>query len=266
MADFRNIHTRIWTDSWFCELSPDEKLLFIYLFSNPNASVCGMYEMPKRNIALDTGISLDRVSQILDTFSASGKVHYQNGVVWVVNLKKYNDSGDSSKIRVRIAKDLAALPDCEMKRQYFQRENIPYPETNIGYPEKMSETERRQKGEETETGEDAPSPASPDFRALSENTVAERVYLGVTSMAALPSSMVEKSYQLWRFAMDRGGIEQAVEYLKPFYNDWVTRKNKSGALYSRTGSGWVDWAIAGETPQKSTDQRRQTRGRGVPEV
>ncbi len=44
MADFRNIHTHIWKDAWFCELQPDEKLLFIYLFSNERASVCGMYE------------------------------------------------------------------------------------------------------------------------------------------------------------------------------------------------------------------------------
>lgn len=251
MADFRNIHTRIWVDSWFSELGQDEKLLFIYLFSNPNASVCGMYEMPKRNMSLDTGIPINRVSEILNTFSAAGKVHYENGIVWVVNLKKYNDSGNSVKIVTRIEKDLAALPDCELKRKYFESQNIPYPETQIPYPEKMSETERRQKGEETETAEDTPSSPPPDFRALSENTVAEKVYLGVTGFTSLPSSMIEKSYQLWRFAIDRGGIEQAVQYLKPFYSDWITRKNKAGALYSKTGSGWVDWAISGEIPGKN---------------
>lgn len=91
----------------------------------------------------------------------------------------------------------------------------------------------------------------PNFRALSENTVAQKVYFGVTGFASLPSAMIEKSYQLWKFAIDRGGIEQAAEYLKPFYDEWITRKNKAGALYSKTGSGWVDWAISGEIPGKN---------------
>lgn len=149
MADFRNIHTRIWTDAWFCELSLDEKVLFIYLFSNPNASVCGMYEMPKRNMALDTGISITRVSEILDNFSKAGKAHYQNGIVWVVNLKKYNDSGDSAKIKARIIKDVAAIPDCEMKAMYCETEEIPYLGKKIPYFENDSETETDRK--ETET-------------------------------------------------------------------------------------------------------------------
>jgi len=165
MADFRNIHTRIWTDAWFSELQPDEKLMFIYLFSNPNASVCGMYEMPKRNISLDTGISLDRVSEILNKLSAAGKVFYENGIVWVVNLKKYNDSGDSSKVRIRIAKDLAAITDCGIKRLYMERENIPYPETRIPYPEKRSETETEEtETEETETGKKPAPPPAPPIR------------------------------------------------------------------------------------------------------
>jgi len=45
MADYRQIHTRIWKDSWFIELEPCDKLLFIYLFSNERASVSGIYDI-----------------------------------------------------------------------------------------------------------------------------------------------------------------------------------------------------------------------------
>jgi DnaD/phage-associated family protein len=161
MAEFRNIHTRIWADAWFSELKPDEKLLFVYLFSNPNASVCGMYEMPKRNMALDTGLPVDRVSQILDTFTVSGKVFYENGIVWVVNLKKYNDSGDNVKVQVRVKKDIAAITDCALKRFYCEHEKIPYSKTQIGYPEKKSETETD--GKETETDGDGDRIPPPPF-------------------------------------------------------------------------------------------------------
>jgi hypothetical protein len=163
MADFRTIYTRIWTDAWFSELEQDEKLLFVYLFSNPNASVCGMYEMPKRNISIDTGISIGRVTTILDKFANSGKVYYENGIVWVVNLKKYNDSGNSVKIQERARKDLDAISDCNIKRMYYKYHNIPYPKLQIPYPKKISETIQTETDTETETRTETetPTPLTP---------------------------------------------------------------------------------------------------------
>lgn len=156
MADFRTIHTRIWTDAWFCELEPDEKLVFIYLFSNPNASVCGMYEMPKRNIALDVGISVDRVSKILNRFSEKGKVFYEDGIVWVVNLNKYNNSGDSVKVEARAKKDIEAISDCHIKKLYCEFNNIPYSETKIPYPENEHETDTETETETEKKGAQKP--------------------------------------------------------------------------------------------------------------
>lgn len=151
----------------------------------------------------------------------------------------------------KFAQRQAPVPDAERKAQERDRKksrqyygNVTDASRNV-----TQSTEDRLTEAETDTDRKLSSP--PDFRALSENTVAEKVYLGVTSMSALPSSMIDKSYQLWRFAIDRGGIEPAIEYLKPFYSDWITRKNKAGALYSKTGSGWVDWAISGEIPGKN---------------
>lgn len=100
-----------------------------------------------------------------------------------------------------------------------------------------------------EDEDDEKVPSSPNFLALSENTVAEKVYFGVTGFTSLPTGMIEKTYELWKFARDRGGIEQAVQYLKPFYDDWITHKTKAGLPYSKAGAGWVDWAIVGEAPR-----------------
>jgi hypothetical protein len=118
MAEFRNIHTHIWKDKWFCELAVDEKLLFIYLFGNERASVCGIYELPLKFIVMETGIDKNRVLEIIDTLSKAKKVYYKDDIVWVVNLRKYNDCGNSPKVQSRIAKDLEAIPDCEIKQMY----------------------------------------------------------------------------------------------------------------------------------------------------
>ena len=55
MTGYRQLYTHIWSDSWFVELEPDWMLLFIYLFSNERASICGLYELPIRTIFLKPG-------------------------------------------------------------------------------------------------------------------------------------------------------------------------------------------------------------------
>ena len=74
MADYRQIHTRIWKDSWFLALNPDQKLLFIYLFSNERASVAGVYELPLQVICFETGLDSSVVDAGLRAFSPIWKL------------------------------------------------------------------------------------------------------------------------------------------------------------------------------------------------
>jgi hypothetical protein len=138
MADYRQIHTRIWKDGWFLNLEPDKKLLFIYLFSNERASVAGIYELPLQVISFETGLDAILIEKGIQTFSDAGKVFYEEDVVWVVNLRKYNDSG-SVRVKVRIEKDFAAVPDGSVKRLYAEHYNLRYPiqqkrEAMLPYP------------------------------------------------------------------------------------------------------------------------------------
>ena len=163
MADYRQIHTRIWKDGWFLGLAPAEKLLFIYLFGNERASVAGIYELPLPVICFETGLDEPVIKAGLETFSAAGKVFYENDIVWVVNLRKYNDSG-SSKVKVKIDKDFAAVPDGTVKTLYAQHYQLGYPiqqkqKTQIPYPATESEQEQEQeKEQEQEQEPNTPQP------------------------------------------------------------------------------------------------------------
>ncbi len=212
MADFRNIHTRIWTDAWFCELEPDEKLLFIYLFSNPNASVCGMYELPKRNIAIDTGISPDRIDQILGSFEKSEKVFYGDGVVWVVNLKKYNDSGDSVKIQERVRKDLLAIQSCRVKERYCAYHKIPYSENEIPH---TSETER----DNTRHNDTDDKLSLPE---LYSKYIGEIPGMYVADEIALYEKECKHEYLAPAFKeiVGKKGIRNKWQYVKAILDDW----------------------------------------------
>lgn len=169
MADYRQIHTRIWKDSWFLGLVPAEKLLFIYLFANERASVAGIYELPRPVICFETGLDGAVVNAGLETFAAAGKVFYDDEIVWVVNLRKYNDSG-SSKVKVKIDKDFAAVRDGTVKTLYAQHYQLGYPiqengQVQIPYPTTASEQEQEQEQEIENEQEQEQRPDTPQLSA-----------------------------------------------------------------------------------------------------
>ena len=128
MANFRQIHVGIWHDPWFLNLEPDEKLVFIYLFSNPRTNLAGLYEIPLKVISFDTGLTSDQVKTIIDSFIEDGKIMYQDNVIWVRNMTKYHESR-SDRVQTGIINAVKMIPDCEVKRQYqyhIDTLSIPY--------------------------------------------------------------------------------------------------------------------------------------------
>ena len=117
MANYRQIHTQIWRDNWFLDLEPDEKLLFIYLFSNDNSNLAGIYELHERIIQLETGLDRKRINEIITKLEGDGKVFYRDGVVWIVNMQKYH-SNAGEKVRRNIELIIEGIPDCEVKEKY----------------------------------------------------------------------------------------------------------------------------------------------------
>jgi hypothetical protein len=66
MAKQRYINTKFWRDSYIEDLDPTEKLLFLYLLTNPDTNICGVYELPLKIIAADTGIDKEMVKKLLN--------------------------------------------------------------------------------------------------------------------------------------------------------------------------------------------------------
>jgi hypothetical protein len=136
----------MWADAWFLDLLPEEKLLFIYLFSNEHASMCGLYELPLKMMAFETGLRTDAITLTLHRFGEAGKVLYAPPYIWVPNLRKYNENR-SPKVAAMIQAQLADIPDCDLKRRYLDGNMAPLDvapmppileqgPTGIRYPEK----------------------------------------------------------------------------------------------------------------------------------
>jgi hypothetical protein len=123
MANYRQIHTKIWKDQWFLDLDPEHKLLFIYLFGNERASISGIYELPKRVIAFETGLDMETLDRGLRLFEEAQKAYVRDGVVWVRNLRKYHET-KSPKVQTRILSDIEEIKDCELKGIYCREYGI----------------------------------------------------------------------------------------------------------------------------------------------
>lgn len=134
-AEYRSVQTRMWReDDWFQTLDTDARLLFIYLFTNPSASVSGIYRLPLRTIEFESGIPQARVKELLAEFSKANKAHFENGVVWVVKMRENQLPGESisPKVKVRLDKDVASIPECPLKTRYLM--HYAYPIDRVSIP------------------------------------------------------------------------------------------------------------------------------------
>ena len=109
MAKKRYINTRIWADNYFSNLDPIEKLLFIYFLTNSFTDICGIYELPLKQMALDTGIDReDMLPSIIKRFERDDKIYYFDGWVYIKNFIRHQAVNDS--VILGIKRSLSDVP------------------------------------------------------------------------------------------------------------------------------------------------------------
>lgn len=97
---YRKTLTEIWSDEWFENLSPNGKLLFLYLFTNNICNPSGIYRINQRRIKFETGIKELNFEEIKD------KVLFDNGIVWIKNFFKHQcQNKDFAKKALEILKE-----------------------------------------------------------------------------------------------------------------------------------------------------------------
>lgn len=100
----------MWQDNWYSELDPSDKLLWMYLLTNPKTTQSGVYEYSERFAAFDTGLSRKEVAQALERFREAGRILYNQeaGEIMIVNWLKYN-SARSPKVAMVIDRELGSM-------------------------------------------------------------------------------------------------------------------------------------------------------------
>ena len=96
MSKQRYVSTKFWQDNYIIDKDPIEKLLFLYLLTNPLTNILGIYEISIKIIAFDTGIDSEMVLKILERFEKDNKVKYFKGYIALKNFTKHQK--DNPKI------------------------------------------------------------------------------------------------------------------------------------------------------------------------
>ena len=69
MSLFRKVHTEFWRDPRVLEeLTPEDKLFFLYLLTNPNTTQLGIYKITKKQIAFELGYSIESINILMERF------------------------------------------------------------------------------------------------------------------------------------------------------------------------------------------------------
>lgn len=110
MAIYRQVHISFWQDPFVLDLTPEEKYFYLYLMTNSKTTQCGIYEIPKRIMVLETGYNLETIEKLIQKFINYSKIEYDPNTneIFLKNWLKYNYS-NSPKVISCIAKELTGV-------------------------------------------------------------------------------------------------------------------------------------------------------------
>ena len=90
-------------------MNSKEKLVFIYLITNSNVNICGIYELPDRYIKFDLDLNQSELDIIKQKFMENNKIMFINGWIKIINYETYNKfTGEKNEVAKE--KELSLIP------------------------------------------------------------------------------------------------------------------------------------------------------------
>jgi len=103
----RIVHTKVWRDEWFVNLSQEAKFLWLYLITNDKINISGIYEITDREIKFDTGIEItESIKEELKP-----KALFFKNWVFIPNVDKYNKYRNAPTNQKAFETEMSNIPD-----------------------------------------------------------------------------------------------------------------------------------------------------------
>ena len=114
----RGFQTELWTDPFIQGLSPEAKLLFIYLWTNKHCNQAGLYEISLKTMAFDTGLSNESLPGLLSQLEPKVAWFAEQNLVWVKNFLKRQCKSQSFLIAA--AKCLLSIKNKNLVEEFMK--------------------------------------------------------------------------------------------------------------------------------------------------
>lgn len=161
MAKNRMINTKFWSDGWIVNLDPLERYLYLYFLTNEHTNICGIYELPLRIMARESGIDDDMLNRMIKKMS--DKISYFNGWIYIKNFIKHQKT--SGNVKLGIENGLKEIPKEIMSK--FNKE--------LDTPLCVIDTPRHSPILELESEFELESKSEPEISTIVETANAEQV-------------------------------------------------------------------------------------------
>ena len=99
MAEYRTVRMGFWNDPYIESLSPEHKLLYLYLFTCPHTNNLGILEVSANRISFESGLPAAAVSSGLDRFEADGKLLRDGLKLWLTRFIKHQTTTSEKLIQ-----------------------------------------------------------------------------------------------------------------------------------------------------------------------
>ena len=155
MALYRHVYLKFWKDDKVMELfSVEEKLLFLFLLTNPNTTQIGVYKILPKEIAFMTGFEEEEVSIMLELFEKEYKLIKYNKLtheIAIVHWARYNLNKAGGKPMMDcISSELSRVEDVSLLQvilDYIKNEGIKKLYINVIRREKEKSSKVKNEGE-----------------------------------------------------------------------------------------------------------------------
>ncbi|WP_433958876.1 DnaD domain-containing protein [Cytobacillus horneckiae] len=163
MAKYRYVQTEFWNDPKIVEeMTPEDKLFFLYLLTNASTTQIGIYQITKKQMAFDIGYSVESINSLLDRFVNHHKIVKYNPdtrEIAIKNWGKYNliRGGkpilDCVKSELKEVKDLSFIDYVEEQigndtiKEIYSSFHDTSPDTSTTRGQKEKEKEKENKKE-----------------------------------------------------------------------------------------------------------------------
>lgn len=130
MSKHRVVKSDFWVDDYIEGLTVFQRYFFLYLLTNPNTNILGIYQTTLNRMCFETGLEENQINDCLLKFSNDDKVHFISNHILMVNFQRHQNP--SGTMKHGIIKLINSLPKEVIDFIYSKKSRI-YDRLYIGY-------------------------------------------------------------------------------------------------------------------------------------